>query len=223
MFASLSVFSPARAQESSATPHAQAPGREPAPATGEVKGNEKGGEESNPVRNSPAVQWISKKTGLSLDAAYWLCIGINFAVVFLFIAYMLRKKLPGYFSSRTAAIQKGIEEARKMSEEARARLTEVEGRLSRLGADIAAMRTEAEGNAKSEEQRIAQSSEEERQRIVASAQQEIDMAANAARRDLKAYAGELAIDLAEKKIRVNEQTDEALVREFTTRLGKDGQ
>jgi len=49
------------------------------------------------------------------------------------------------------------------------------------------------------------------------------MAANAARRDLKAYAGELAIDLAGKKIRVTPQTDEALVREFTTRLGKDGQ
>jgi len=169
------------------------------------------------------VTWISKKTGLSQDGAYWLCIGINFGAVFLLIVYMLRKKLPGYFSSRTAAIQKGIEEARKMSEEARARLTEVEDRFSRLGADIAAMRNEAEDNARAEERRIAQSSEEERQRIVSSAQQEIDMAANAARRDLKAYAGELAIDLAEKKIRVSQQADEELVREFTTRLGKDGQ
>jgi F-type H+-transporting ATPase subunit b len=213
----------ARAQEGSAMPQAQAPGREPAPATGQVKDREKGGEESNPVRDSAAVKWISKKTGLTQDSAYWLCIGINFAVVVFFIVYMLRKKLPGYFSSRTAAIQKGIEEARKMSEEARARLTEVEGRLSRLGADIAAMRSEAEENARAEERRIQQSSEEERQRIVSSAQQEIDMAANAARRDLKAYAGELAINLAEKKIRVNEQTDERLVREFTTRLGRDGQ
>jgi F-type H+-transporting ATPase subunit b len=220
LLAPLSIPAPARAQEPAATPQAA---REPAPATGEVKGEEKGGEESNPVRNSPAVTWISKKTGLSQDGAYWLCIGINFAAVFLFIVYMLRKKLPGYFNSRTAAIQKGIEEARKMSEEARARLTEVEGRLSRLDADIAAMRGEAEDNAKAEERRIAQSSEEERQRIVSSAQQEIDMAANAARRDLKAYAGELAIDLAEKKIRVSAQADEELVREFTTRLGKDGQ
>jgi F-type H+-transporting ATPase subunit b len=222
------IYSPlfTHAQESSrpaATPSAQAPGREPAPATGEVKGNEKGGEESNPVRNSPAVQWISKKIGLSQDNAYWLCIGINFAVVFLFIAYMLRKRLPGFFNSRTAAIQKGIEEARKMSEEARTRLSEVEGRLSRLDAEIGAMRLEAEENAKAEERRIEQSGEEERRRIVSSAEQEISMAANAARRDLKSYAAELAIDLAEKKIRVDQQTDEALVREFTTRLGKDGQ
>jgi F-type H+-transporting ATPase subunit b len=219
------IFIPAalRAQERSATPQAQAPGHEPAPATGEVKDKEKGGEESNPVRNSAAVQWLAKKTGLTLDQAYWVCIGFNFAVVFLFIAIMLRKKLPGYFSGRTAAIQKGIEEARKMSEEARQRLSEVEGRLARLDADIAAMRGEADENAKAEEKRIQQSSEEERQRIVSSAQQEIDMAANAARRDLKAYAGELAIDLAEKKIRVDRNADEALVREFTSRLGKDGQ
>jgi F0F1-type ATP synthase membrane subunit b/b' len=48
------------------------------------------------------------------------------------------------------------------------------------------------------------------------------MAANAARRELKAYVGELAIELAEKKIRVNKDTDEALVRVFTSQLGKDG-
>ncbi len=110
-----------------------------------------------------------------------------------------------------------------MSDEARSRLSEVEGRLSRLDADIAAMRSEAEENAKAEERRIQQSSEEERQRIVSSAEQEISMAANAARRDLKSYAAELAIDLAEKKIRVDKKADEALVREFTAHLGKDGQ
>ncbi|HZD93591.1 MAG TPA: ATPase, partial [Candidatus Sulfotelmatobacter sp.] len=73
-----------------------------------------------------------------------------------------------------------------------------------------------------EEQRIQATSEEERRRIVSSAQQEIDMAANAARRELKSYAAELAVDLAEKKIRVDQNRDEALVREFTARLGKDG-
>jgi len=98
----------------------------------------------------------------------------------------------------------------------------VEGRLSRLDADIAAMRREAEENAKAEEQRILAASEEERRRIVASAEQEIEMSANAARRELKAYVGELAVQLAEKKIRINKDTDEALVSAFTNQLGKDG-
>jgi F-type H+-transporting ATPase subunit b len=224
LFAIALAFTAAYAQEGSKpaaeTPSAHAAsGRESSSPANESQAKE-GGEDS--VRNSPAVQWIARKTGMTVDQAYWLCIGINFGVVFIFIAVMLRKKLPGYFSGRTTAIQKGIEEARKMSEEARQRLSEVEGRLSRLDADIAAMRSEADQNAKAEEQRIQSASEEERKRIVSSAEQEISMAANTARRDLKTYASELAIDLAEKKIRVEKDADQALVREFTARLGKDG-
>lgn len=190
----------------------------------EVKDEEKKSGESDTdwVRQSGSIRWIAKKTGLTLDQAYWLCFIINFAIIFFFIASLMRKKLPGFFKGRTAAIQKGIEEARKMSEEARRRLNDVEGRLSRLDADIATMRREADQNAKTEEQRLQASSEEERKRIVSSAEQEITMAANAARRDLKTYAAELAINLAEKKIRVEKDADQALVREFTARLGKDG-
>lgn len=219
------VYSGAHAQEGAkpaaagSAASAQARGKES--ATGEAQG--KAGEESNPVRHSPAVGWIARKTGLTLDQAYWLCIGINFGAVFIFIAVMLRKKLPGYFTGRTAAIQKGIEEARQMSQEARQRLAEVEGRLSRLDADIAAMRSEAEENARAEERRIQAASEEERRRIVSSAEQEISMAANAARRDLKSYAAGLAVDLAEKKIHVGKETDEALVHKFTVDLRKDGE
>ncbi|MGZ4900718.1 MAG: ATP synthase F0 subunit B, partial [Candidatus Angelobacter sp.] len=138
------------------------------------------------------------------------------------IAGLMRKMLPGYFSGRTATIQKGIEEARKMSEDARRRLSEVEGRLSRLDTEIAGMRKEADENAKAEEQRLLAAGEEERRRIVASAEQEIEMAANAARRELKSYVAELAVQLAEKKIRVSKDTDEALVRAFTAQMGKDG-
>jgi F-type H+-transporting ATPase subunit b len=98
----------------------------------------------------------------------------------------------------------------------------VEGRLSRLDADIAAMQREADENAKAEEQRLLAAGEEERRRIVTSAEQEIETAANTARRELKAYVAELAVQLAEKKIRVSKDTDEALVRAFTAQMGKDG-
>jgi F-type H+-transporting ATPase subunit b len=223
------VWSPVniRAQEgaahASAAPSAQSSGGEAAQAATEVKGEEKKAKgEFDWVRESGSVKWFAKVTGLSLDHAYWLCVGLNFAVIFVFAAVLLRKNLPGFFKSRTSAIQKGIEEARKMSEEARRRLGEVEGRLARLDADIASMRSDAEKNAQAEEARLMAAGEEERRRIVVSAEQEIAMAANAARRELKAYAAGLAVDLAEKKIRVGKDADEALVRGFTARLGKDG-
>jgi len=215
-----------RAQEnanpaSTSAPHGQAKPAEPSPRHEGEQQLEQGGE-ADAIRNAPAVKWIAKHTGLTKNQAYWLCIGLNFAVIFFAVAGLMRKILPGYFKGRTSTIQKGIEEARKMSEDARRRLTEVEGRLSRLDSDIAAMQREADENAKAEEQRLLAAGEEERRRIVTSAEQEIEMAANTARRELKAYVAELAVQLAEKKIRVSNDTDEALVRAFTAQMGKDG-
>ncbi|HEV8495177.1 MAG TPA: ATP synthase F0 subunit B, partial [Candidatus Angelobacter sp.] len=217
----------ARAQESAPKPlgtpatQSQAQSTPPSPRHEGEEQLENGGE-ADAIRHSPSVKWIARHTGLTDNQAYWLCFGLNFAVIFFFMANLMRKKLPGYFGGRTSAIQKGIEEARKMSEDARRRLADVEGRLSRLDAEIAGMQREADENAKAEEQRIVAAGEEERKRIVASAEQEIEMAANSARRELKSYVAELAIELAEKKIRVNKDTDEALVRAFTAQLGKDG-
>jgi len=214
----------AHAQEnpaSTSAPHGQAKPAQPSPKHEGEEQLEEGGE-ADAIRNAPAVKWIARHTGLSNNGAYWLCIGLNFAVIFFAVAGLMRKILPGYFKGRTTTIQKGIEDARKMSEDARRRLAEVEGRLSRLDADIAEMRREADENAKAEEQRLLAAGEEERKRIVASAEQEIESAANAARRELKAYVAELAVELAEKKIRVSNDTDEALVRAFTAQMGKDG-
>jgi F-type H+-transporting ATPase subunit b len=215
-----------RAQESAKPPstaatQGQAQPAQPAPKHEGEEQLEQGGE-ADAIRNAPAVKFIARHTGLTRNEAYWLCIGLNFAIIFLAIAGLMRKMLPGYFRGRTSTIQKGIEEARKMSDDARRRLAEVEGRLSRLDTEIAGMRKEADENAKAEEQRLLAAGEEERRRIVASAEQEIEMAANTARRELKAYVAELAVQLAEKKIRVSKDADEALVRAFTTQMGKDG-
>jgi F-type H+-transporting ATPase subunit b len=178
--------------------------------------------ETEAIRHSSAVRFIARTTGLSLDQAFWLCVLLNFAIVFVSVGWALRKKLPGIFKGRTDAIQQRIEEARKTSEEARRRLAEVEGRLARLDVDITEMRRAAEENARAQDKRIQTETEEESRRIVAAAEQEIAIAANAARRELKVYATELAVELAEKKIKIGKDTDQALVREFTSQLGKDG-
>jgi F-type H+-transporting ATPase subunit b len=209
----------AKPESSVASPAAQAE-QKSEKAEGQEKVKEGG--EADAIRNAPAVKFIARHTGLTNNQAYWLCIILNFAVIFFAIGGLLRKMLPGYFNGRTATIQKGIEEARKMSEDARRRLADVEGRLSRLDTEIAGMKQEADENAKAEEQRLKAAGEEERRRIVISAEQEIEMAANTARRELKSYVAELAVELAEKKIRVTKDADEALVRAFTAQLGKDG-
>jgi F-type H+-transporting ATPase subunit b len=213
--------------------HAQEPGLQAAPAAphpGDIEREEqklakeesKSADPAENLRHSSAVRWIARVTGLSIDGAFWICMFLNFAVIFFAVVIPLRKRLPGFFRSRTESIQRRVEEARKTSEEARRRLAEVEGRLSRLDAEITEMRREADEGARSEEKRMRAELELERERILTAAEQEITMAAGAARRELKSYAAELAVGLAEKRIRVDKDADQALVREFTASLGRDG-
>ena len=187
------------------------------------------------LRHSASVKLVAKVMGLkvgddvpkeerdkNLDKAFWVSVVLNFLILLFILWFPLKKVLPTFFKDRTEAIQKRLEESRKSTEEARRRLAEVEGRLSRLDAEIAQMRAEADSSAQAEEQRVLAAVEEERRRIVQSAEQEIAMAANAARRELKAFAADLAVDLAEKKIQSRRPADEALVHDFATQLGKDG-
>jgi F-type H+-transporting ATPase subunit b len=167
------------------------------------------------------VKLLSRITGLSLEGAYWLAVLLNFAIVAGLIAWAAQKNLPAVFRRRTASIQKSLEEARRASEDANQRLAQIESRLGRLDDEITQMRTTSEKEAAAEEERIKASAADDARRIVESAEQEIAAAAKAARRELTSYAADLAVTLATKQIRVDANTDQALVRRFANQLGND--
>ncbi len=178
-------------------------------------------DESAQFRQSPSVRWVARATGTSLATAYWLSVGLNFAVVAILIFVGMKKALPSAFRGRTASIQKAMEAARKASEDANRRLGDIEGRLAKLDQEVAAMRSVAEDEARKEEERIQAAAEEDRKKVVQTAEQEIAAAARSARSQLKAYAADLAVGLAEKKITIGAGEDRQLVRSFAERLGKD--
>jgi F-type H+-transporting ATPase subunit b len=191
-----------------------APNATPEPNSGE--------DETAQFKHSGSVQFLSRITGLSLDGAYWLAVVLNFAIVVVIIAWASKKNLPAMFRNRTASIQKSLEEARKASEDANRRLSEIESRLGHLDDEIHQMRAASEKEALAEEERIKASAAEEARRISESASQEIAAATKAARRDLTAYAADLAVSLASKQIRVDTSTDQALVRRFAQQISTDG-
>ena len=172
-------------------------------------------------RYSPAVQGISRITGLSLENAYWLCVVINFAIVAALILLALKSNLPAMLRGRTQEIQKGMEDARRTGEEAKRKLQEIEARLSRMNVEISEMQKHAELEAKAEEDRIRASIDEEKHKILESAQQEVGQATSAARRELQKYAVELAVAMAEKGIRVDANEDRALVEDFSEQLASE--
>jgi F-type H+-transporting ATPase subunit b len=214
-----------RAQDQPATPppHKQddsskQPGfaRQLAHETREASGEET--DDKAQFRESPSVKFIAHMTGLSTGTAYLLSVLLNFAVIAGIIVWVSRKYLPGAFSARTAAIQKAMQEAQKASEEARRRLAEIESRLMKLDGEIGMMRDAAEREAAAEEARIKAAAQEDARKMLESAQQEIAAAVKAARRELTAYAADLAVALAQKQIRVDAATDQALVRNFAVEL-----
>ena len=198
-------------------PERVTPGRELAHESREAAGEEK--DEMEEFKHSSSVQIISRITGWSLQESYWASMSLNFVVIAAVIIWAGRKFLPGIFRDRTAAIQKAMQEAQRASEEARAKLAEIESRLQKLDIEIGAIRDAAEKEGAAEEKRIQAAAEEDGRKIVAAAEQEIAAAAKAARRQLTAHAADLAVGLAQKQIHVDPATDQGLVRNFAAQLG----
>lgn len=197
-------------------------GRELSEASHAAEGEPEEHGEHDDLKHSSAVKWMAKTFGISVETAYWIAMAFNFAIIFAVIGWAMKKNLPGYFSSRNEAIQRGISEARAASEDARRRLTDIEARLSRLDGEVASIRATAEHESAAEEARVREAAEADVKRILESAEHEIDAAGRQARRDLKSLAAGLAVELAAHKLQIDQATDESLIRQFVANLGKDG-
>jgi F-type H+-transporting ATPase subunit b len=213
------------AQEPAAAPQPQkqdsgrqggGPAHQLAHETREAAGEEK--DEMEQFKQSASVQMIARLTGMDLRHAYWLSVVFNFVVIAGVLFWAGRKFLPGIFRDRSAAIQKAMQEAQIASQEARRKLADIESRLMKLDVEIGMMRDAAEREGAAEEERIRHSAEEDARKIVAAAEQEIASAAKTARRQLTAYAADLAVGLAQKQIHVDAATDQALVRGFAGQM-----
>jgi F-type H+-transporting ATPase subunit b len=187
----------------------------------QAAGNEGEGNEAQ-FRESPSVRTLSRITGIPLKSAYWVFVALNFAILAFILYVLMKSRIPAMFQSRTGVIRKSLDEAQRSSADANRRLSEIEARLSRLDTEVAEMRGQAEREAQAEEERIRAAAEEDQRRIVNAAQAEIDALSKNARRELKAYAADLAVALAEKRIKVDAATDQQLVRSFTDQLAGDG-
>jgi len=144
----------------------------------------------------------------------------NFLLLAGGLGYLIGKNAGPFFATRTREIREQIilaEEARKNAEQ---RVAEVDRRLASLDSEIAALRAESQKEAASEAERMRRETVADIAKIRAHAEQEIAAAGKGARVELKRYAAELAIGLAEQKlrVRVTAETQEALVRGFVRDL-----
>jgi F0F1-type ATP synthase membrane subunit b/b' len=94
-----------------------------------------------------------------------------------------------------------LEEGRKALEVSQAQLKTVEEKLLHLGEEIAAFRASAAQEMEAERQRWKLAAAEEAEKILQAARAQTEAAVRAARLELKSYAAEQAVELAEAIIR----------------------
>jgi len=227
------VQAPANAQPERSAQQAQQPPANPDAAAGAAltKESEKAvhaeegkvHEEYAEFKYSSMVQKLGKMIGIDAHGMYWVSLAINFIFLALFFWMLLKSKLPQVFRNRTNAIQKALKEAQAASAEATARLNAIEARLAKMDSEVSEIKAGAEREAAAEEERIRAAAEEDKHKVVAAAEAEIASIARSARHDLKSFAAALAVDIAAHKIKVDDNTDQALVRQFVGHLGKDGE
>jgi F-type H+-transporting ATPase subunit b len=145
---------------------------------------------------------------------------VNFLLLAGLLGYFIGKNAGPFFAARSADIRKDMDDSLRQRQEAEAKAADVDRRLANLEKDIAALRGQSEIEAKAETERLAQHTGAEIAKIQAHAEQEIASAGKAARMALKRYSAELAMGLAEQKVRarMTPDTEDALVQGFVRNL-----
>jgi len=144
----------------------------------------------------------------------------NLLILFGVIYYFARGPVSKLLIERRQGIGREISDAHAAREEAEQKLATMEAKMRALDAELEAMRSQAEEEAEKEKQRILDQAEEESHKIVAAAGREIEGITRSARQNLRAYAIELSMEMASRKI-VEEMDSEAenrIIDRFLVRL-----
>ncbi len=139
---------------------------------------------------------------------------INTLLVVVLFVFLLRRPAPKFFAGRAKEIQDLLEKALKEKEEATRSLREIEAKMARLDEEVAAIERSAREAAEADKVRLYQEAEAAKARIQQEAGLEMERQLVQAKRDLRAYAADLAVRAAREILsRSLTPEDEARIQE----------
>jgi len=121
-----------------------------------------------------------------------------FIVCALYLHRRFGRPIREALRSRSEGIRSELERAREERDRALAKLAEVDGRLANLDADVARVNEKARIEADAEKQRISLATDAEITKIREQAKREIESAGKAARHELRRFAAQESVRLAEE-------------------------
>ncbi len=127
---------------------------------------------------------------------------LNFLILVALLVYMMKKMdIKGYFKKRTELIEQSLKEAREAKELAQKALAEVEERLKIKDKEMEEIMTAARESGEREKARLIEEGDRLKARILEQTQNNIAFEVKMAKESIKQEAVEVAMELAEKKLK----------------------
>ena len=159
-------------------------GAQPTPA--EPHGDEHGAEGKEEHKN-PVIEMGAKI--------------LNFALLVGALVYFLKSPIAAHMAARITQIRHDLVTAADLKKTASAQLAEIQQKVAALPAELEALRRQGAEDVKAERARIAAAAENERVRLLDQTRREIDMRLRVAKRELTEHAAQLAVQVAEQRIK----------------------
>jgi ATP synthase F0 subunit b len=147
---------------------------------------------------------------------------INLAVFVAVMLYFVRRPLTDALRSRREGIRRDLQRAKEERDQALAKLAEVDSRLARLDSEVAGIWEKAKAEAEAERERVKRETEAEMLKLREQSQREIEGAGKVARHELRRFAAQQTVKLAEEIIRrdLRPEDDARLIRLNVEELGR---
>jgi F0F1-type ATP synthase membrane subunit b/b' len=140
---------------------------------------------------------------------------LNLAIFLAAAIYVLRSKINEALLSRRDVIKQELITAQNERERALARLTETEDLLSRMDEHVGAIHKQAQLEAESEKQRLAEAMAREIAKLKQQGEREVETANKLARKELRQFLAQRSIELARESVRrqMRPEDDTLLIKE----------
>jgi len=149
---------------------------------------------------------------------------INFLILVIILFKFGKKPLGDFLKKRTELIEKTLNEAKEAKDAALKALKEAEERLKTKDTEIEAILAAAKRSGEQERDRIIEEGGKLKEKILEQAKTNIDFELKHAKEAIKAEAVELAMELAEKKLKdkLTKEEQERLLDESLAKIGGKG-
>ena len=149
---------------------------------------------------------------------------INFGILFFILFKFGKKPIQSFLKQRTELIEKTLKEAKEAKELAQKALQEVEERFRTKDKDIEEILSASKRAGEQERDKLLEEGNKLREKIYEQAKINIDYELKHAKDAIKAEAVEIAMELAEKKLKekLTKKDQERLLEESLMKIGGKG-